>query len=222
MDNLKNVVVIFDLDGTLVDTAGDLAASMNEVLVKNGREAIDPVSVRHMVGQGARVMLSEGFARTGPPADEAHMPAYLAQFIDHYMANIAVFSRPFEGATACLEEFRAAGARLAICTNKREALARALLDALELTAFFDVIVGFDTASAPKPDPAPVHLCLQRAGCSRGVFIGDSDTDIKAAIAADMPCLLHLKGYGPAQMARGAFAGFNHYRDLPGLAFKALA
>ncbi len=213
MTELEDVAVIFDLDGTLIDTAGDLAASMNDVLAKNGREILDPSEVRGMVGRGARAILREGFARTGAPAEEADLDAYVASFLDHYMANIAVTSRPFEGAVEAMDGLCKAGARLAICTNKREGPAVTLINKLGLADYFDVIVGSDTTTAAKPDPTPVQLCLEKTNCTQGVFIGDSDTDIKAALAANMPCLLHRQGYGPTEMAGSAFAVFDCYKDL---------
>lgn len=221
--DLVGAAVLFDLDGTLVDTADDLAASMNHALLTAGGH--DPVAageVRHLVGYGARRMLVRGYELSaGRPASDAELDRATALFFSHYEANIAVHSRPFEGAVEMIEAFRARGARMAICTNKRESMARLLVDALGLTALFDSIVGADTLETRKPDPAPVRLCLEQTNAARAVFIGDSDTDIRAALAAGLPCFIADFGYGPLTLADQATAKFSDYRTLPALIERAL-
>ncbi|MEE2690830.1 MAG: HAD-IA family hydrolase [Pseudomonadota bacterium] len=219
--NLNGVAVVFDLDGTLIDTAGDLAAAMNHALREAGRPVVPGERVRHLVGHGARAMLLRGFEESGaaPPPEE--MDRHLTAFLDYYLAHIADRSRPFAGAVEAIGAMREAGASMTICTNKREAPARLLIEALGLSALFDAIVGMDTASAPKPDAAPVRLCLERARADRGVFVGDSDTDIKAAAAAGLPCLVANFGYGPLSLADQAFGRFDDYRALPQLVAAAL-
>ena len=218
---LDGVCVLFDLDGTLCDTAGDLAASMNHALVIAGLRPVPLARVRHLVGHGARAMLAKGLAEAGaPPATEAELDAHVRVFLEHYQDHLADLSRPFPGAGAAIEEMKKDGAAIAICTNKREALARALLSALGLTHLFDAIVGADTTGAAKPDPRPVRRCLDltsaKTGAKKGVFIGDSDTDIKAAGAAGLPCLAALFGYGPLDLCDQAFAPFSSYDEIPAL------
>ncbi len=214
---LDGVCVLFDLDGTLCDTAGDLAASMNHALAAAGRRPVPLARVRHLVGHGARAMLERGFAETGaPPPAEADLDAHVCVFLEHYQAHIADTSRPFPGAIGAIEEMRKDGAAIAICTNKREALARALIDALGLTANFGAIVGADTTGGAKPDPRPVRRCLDLTSTKRGVFIGDSDTDIKAAAAAGLPCIAALYGYGPLDLCDQAFALFSSFSEAPAL------
>ena len=157
----------------------------------------------------------------GRTADDGELDAALALFVTHYGANIAVASRPFDGVIEMIEELRADGARVAICTNKREAMARLLIEALGITPLFDTIVGADTAAAPKPDAAPVLLCMKRISAERGVFIGDSDTDIMAAAAAGMPCLIADFGYGPLTLLPKASAVFSDYRAAATLITAAL-
>ncbi len=213
MGPLDGGAVLFDLDGTLVDTADDLAASMNHALTGFGLAPTSPDEVRHLVGHGARRMLMRGFElANGEVADEATLDAALARFLDYYQAHIADHSRPFPGAVEMIEALRAEGACMAVCTNKREAMARLLLETLGLDGLFGAIVGGDTASAAKPDPAPIHLCLETLGVGRGVFIGDSDTDIKAAAAAGLPCLVASFGYGPVTLAGKAHSTFGAYDD----------
>lgn len=208
---LEGAAVIFDLDGTLIDTAGDLAASMNHALVLAGLSPVPAAEVRHLVGHGARRMLMRGYELSaGRAADAAALDLSLSRFLEHYQENIAVHSAPFEGAVAVIERLRADGAAAAICTNKREALAVRLMEALGLSGLFKTIVGGDTAGAAKPDPAPVRLCLEATRAERAVFIGDSDTDIRAAEAAGLPSFIAAFGYGPTALKDRAAGLFNAY------------
>jgi len=216
---LGGVAVIFDLDGTLFDTAADLAASMNHVLARHGRAAVPPGRVRHLVGHGARAMLDHGFRENGG-APSAGLDDHVAQFLDYYLDHIADQSRPFPGALAALDALEADGAAIAICTNKREAWARALVDALGLAARFPTIIGADTVGAAKPDARPVLAALARTGAKKGVFVGDSDTDIRAARAAGMPSIIALFGYGPLDQLDDAFGAFSAYADAPALIRRA--
>jgi phosphoglycolate phosphatase len=209
----EKYAAIFDLDGTFVDTAHDLAAAMNHALEEASLSPVDPDDVRSLVGSGARAMLKRGFELSaGRPAGEADLDVGLRAFLSYYADHIADFSRPFEGAVELVEKVRANGWATAICTNKREALAQRLLAALGLDRLFDVIVGADTTHAKKPNPAPVYLCMTATGATRGVFFGDSDTDVRAARAADLPCYLALFGYGPRMLADEAERVFESYAE----------
>ena len=219
--SLVGVAAIFDLDGTLIDTAADLAASMNFVLQHAGREPVPLDRVRHLVGHGARAMLDRGFRENGGAAP-VDLDPYVALFLEHYLQHIADQSRPFPGAIETLDRLQAAGAVIAICTNKREAWARALFDALGLTPRFAAIIGADTVGVAKPDARPVLAALQQSRAERGVFVGDSDTDIRAAHAAGMPCLAALFGYGPLDLAHEAHALFSSYEEVPALIRQASA
>lgn len=212
----EGVGVIFDLDGTLVHTAGDLADAMNFALGKAGRPPVPMEQVRHLVGHGAKAMLREGFGASGAPVEEAALDGHVENFLSHYLAHIADQSRPFPWVVETLDSLAAAGARLGVCTNKREAPARRLLDELGLATRFAAIVGMDTTSAPKPSAIPVHHCLTQLGAQAGVFVGDSDTDIAAASAAGLPCLFAEFGYGPSTRATEAAGRFADYRQIPAL------
>ncbi len=215
--DLTGAAVLFDLDGTLVDTADDLAASMNHALTAAGHGAVPAAEVRHLVGYGARRMLMRGYVvSTGREAAADELDLAMTRFLDHYQAHIADHSRPFAHVVEMIVAMKQRGARFAICTNKREALARRLLEALGLSHLFDSIVGADTAEAAKPDAAPVRLCLEQTGAMRAVFIGDSDTDILAAAAAGLPSFIADFGYGPLTLASKATAIFSSYRELPTL------
>lgn len=210
--DLRGGALIFDLDGTLVDTVEDLAASMNHALAAAGLSPVPTAQVRHLVGHGARRMLMRGFqVSAGREAQEGELDAAMTRFLDYYHDNIAAHSRPFDHVVEMIEGFLTRGARAAICTNKREALARHLMETLGFDGLFDVIVGADTTHAAKPDPAPVRLCLEKTGANRAVFIGDSDTDIRAAAAASLPCFVADFGYGPMTLGDQATA-FSSYRE----------
>lgn len=219
--DLSDCAIIFDLDGTLVDTAGDLAAAMNVALAAAGRPAIAGARVRNLVGHGARAMLVRGFEETGGAPPEAEIDAHLDIMLAHYFAHIADHSRPFPGALDAIGELRGRGAKTAICTNKREAPARLLIATLGLAPLFDAIVGMDSAAAPKPDPAPVRLCLSQTGARRAAFVGDSDTDIRAAAAAGLPSFIATFGYGPLTLGAHSTGLFDDYASLTRLIDEAL-
>jgi phosphoglycolate phosphatase len=187
---------VFDLDGTLIDTAPDLVATLNLLLAREGLATLPLAEVREMIGQGARALIERGFAAAGAPLDEARLSALFADFIAHYLAHIADESRPFPGALAALDVLDGLGARLAICTNKRTDLSVALLNALGLSRRFAAIVGADAAPAPKPAAAHLVATVERAGgrISQAVMVGDSASDAGAARSAGVPLVLVSFGY----------------------------
>ena len=178
-------VVAFDLDGTLADTAPDLAAALNHALERLGRPAVDPESVRHLVGHGARALLRKGLAASGDSSEELVERGFPI-FIDFYGANICTGTTCYPALEQALDELHAFGAKLAVCTNKPERLTHVLLDALDLTRRFDAVVGADTLPVKKPDPAPLREAIARAGGARAAFVGDSITDADTARAAGVP------------------------------------
>ncbi|GJL92421.1 HAD-IA family hydrolase [Hyphococcus sp.] len=222
-EDLKGMALLFDLDGTLIDTVEDLAAAMNHALKEVGLEPVPCGKVRHLVGHGARRMLVHGFQLSaGREAREHELDEGMTCFLRYYQDNIAAHSRPFEYVLEMTQSFRARGAQAAICTNKREGLARLLIETLGLEMLFETIVGADTAVAAKPDPSPVQLCLERTNARRAVFIGDSDTDIRAAKAAGLPSFIADFGYGPLTLANEATALFSSYREAEQLINNAFA
>lgn len=178
-------VVAFDLDGTLADTAIDLAAALNHALGVLGRPPIDPNKVRYLVGHGARALLRRGLGETGE-ADEALVERGYPAFVHFYSDHICVATRPYPGAEAALDALREDGVRLALVTNKPEALTPRLIEALGWGERFDAIVCGDTLPVRKPDPAPLHQAIALAGGGSAAFVGDSIIDADTARAARLP------------------------------------
>jgi phosphoglycolate phosphatase len=209
------LTILFDLDGTLVDTAPDLTAALNHALAVLGRPPIPAGDVRHMVGRGVRALLERGLAATGAVSDEL-VDAGVTPFLDFYARNIAVGSRPFPGVETAMDRLAAAGHGLAVCTNKPQALADRLIATLGWTARFRAVVGADSVPARKPDPGHVLATLAAAGgeASRALFVGDSRTDAEAARAAGLPLVLVRFGYSEEAVDElGAGALIGHFDGL---------
>jgi phosphoglycolate phosphatase len=199
------LLAVFDLDGTLVDSAPDLAASLNHCLREAGMDEIGLDDIRPHAGKGVRVMLEYAYDRAGVPLDEDVRATQTARFLAHYEAHIADLSRPFSGTVEMLERLAARGAVMAVCTNKFEGLARSLLDALGLSGHFATVCGADTFARRKPDPIHLLGTIERAGGSpaRTVMIGDTMTDVDAAFACGVPSILVDFGYEPDMAAHEA-------------------
>jgi phosphoglycolate phosphatase len=193
-----DATIVFDLDGTLVDTAPDLTNALNDVLTRRALAPVELATIRACVGHGARVMIEEALRRAGAEGDVDRM---LAEFLVHYEANIANESRPYAGAVAALDDLTAKGATLAVCTYKREYLSRKLLEELDLARYFSAVAGRDTFAVSKPDPGHLTQLIALAGGrpSRAVMIGDSDIDILTAKAASVPVILVSFGYAGAPL-----------------------
>ncbi|MCI5045072.1 MAG: HAD-IA family hydrolase [Aquisalinus sp.] len=213
----RNTVLIFDLDGTLVDSAPDLAEAMNHVLQLEGFTPLPPEEVRHLVGHGARALLEAGLAAHGSSVTDEKMDALIALFIEHYKAHLTDKSRPFPGVTEALSVLRDEGFPLAVCTNKREELALPLLRDLALSSYFECIICRDSLPKYKPDPLPLQTCAERTGTTSGIMVGDTMTDLSAALAADMACLIASFGYGRFESEEIKKARqFDHFDEIPGI------
>lgn len=190
--------VIFDLDGTLVDTAPDLMRATNHVLEAMGRPAISMAEVRSFVGHGARALLTRGLAATGGLPENYDVEPGYKRFVDFYSQNIADGSEPFPGVIRLLERLKEEGFGLGVCTNKLEGLSVQLLDALDMSRFFGAIVGPDTLGVAKPDPRPFREAVSRLGlvAPRAIMVGDSETDILTARNAGVPVIGVPFGYTP--------------------------
>ncbi len=207
--------IIFDLDGTLVDTSPDLAAALNHALGVLGRDPVPPETVRHLVGHGARKLLERGLAMTGT-VSPALVESGFAPFIAYYRDHIADGSRPWPGVEAALDALAAAGCRLAICTNKPVALSVALIAALGWTERFAANLGFDSVPAAKPDAGHVAATIAAIGgdAATTIFVGDSITDVSAARAAGVPVIVVGFGFSDRPVEDlGADAVIGHFNDL---------
>ena len=208
--------IVFDLDGTLADTAADLLAAANAVLPRAVLGPADAVTA----GQGGRAMLRLGYQRLGVAGEiERDYPRLLAA----YAEGICVQTTLYPGAVAAVEVLRGMGCATAICTNKPEALAVKLVRRLGVADLFDALIGADTLPVRKPDPAPYHLAVARAGGGRSLLVGDTDTDRQTARAAGVPVVLVT--FGPEGHAVARWqpeALLHHFDDLPDLVARLLA
>jgi len=196
------LTIVFDLDGTLVDTAPDLVSTLNVILAQEGLPPVAYDAARRLIGGGARGMIERALASEGREAGKADLDRMFDAFIEHYAAHIADRSRPFPQVEAALQHLAEAGHRLAVCTNKLEWLSVRLLEMLKLTAHFAAICGQDTFGVQKPDPQMLRLTIQRAGGepSRAIMVGDSGTDIRVSRAATVPVIAVDFGYSEVPIA----------------------
>jgi phosphoglycolate phosphatase len=188
--------LVFDLDGTLADTAPDLLASLNHCLALEGIEPVDPVTLKSYVGHGARVMIERAFTARQRPLAIAKLDGLQAEFLKHYIAEMPGRTVLYPGVPRVMQEFAGLGYALAICTNKLEGMSVRLLEGLGVAGQFAAICGGDTFAYRKPDPRHLIDTITRAGgsASRAVMIGDSRTDIDTAKAAGVPVIAVDFGY----------------------------
>lgn len=189
-------LVIFDLDGTLIDTAPDLIDSLNHTIAAADLAPVTFDDLTHLVGQGVRVMIRRAFELRKTPLDEPMADRLFDRFIEHYEAHMPGKSRPYAGVVDCLDRLSSAGMRLAVCTNKASQLAFPLMEKLGLTDRFAVMTCGDTFPVRKPDGRHILGTIERAGCepARSVMIGDSVNDILAARNAGIPSVAVSFGY----------------------------
>jgi len=208
-------IVGFDLDGTLVDSSGDLTAAVNDALASVGRAPLTIAQVKTMVGGGAKHMLMQGLEATGGIEADAFRPLY-RRMLDYYGNHLSVHTRPFPGAVAALDALAERGVRVAVCTNKFESFAIRLLTDLGLIDRFACIIGGDTLGPglSKPDRAPIDEMIRRSGGGHAAFVGDSIYDIMAARNAGIPGIAVSFGFllEPVEQM-GADAVIDSFDDL---------
>jgi phosphoglycolate phosphatase len=188
--------IVFDLDGTLIDTAPDLVDTLNIILAREGLAPVPFETARTMIGGGARILIERGLKADGRPGIAAEVDRLYGDFVSHYSEHLADRSQPFPGAIAAIEHLAAHGCRFAICTNKLEWLSVRLLEALGISGHFAAICGQDTFGVQKPDPGILLQTIRKAGGNtrRAVMVGDSINDIEVARAAKVPVIAVDFGY----------------------------
>jgi phosphoglycolate phosphatase len=197
------LTIVFDLDGTLIDTAPDLISTLNLILAREGMTPVAFDETRKMIGGGARGLIERALIAEGrdaaKPEFKPELDRMFAGFIEHYAAHIADQSRPFPELEATLDRLAAHNYRLAVCTNKLEWLSLRLLDTLNLTRHFAAICGQDTFGMQKPDPEVLRRTILKAGGApdRAIMVGDSATDVRTARAAALPVIAVTFGYSEA-------------------------
>lgn len=207
--------LIFDLDGTLADTSPDLLGATNAVLAARQRPLLDLAHLRHLVGFGARALISQAMAASGAPVGKEEMPALVEIFLDHYRAHIADGTRLFPHVTETLEQLKADGARLGILTNKPQELTDPLLPLLGLDGLFAIVYGAGKKPYTKPDPRIFQDVVTDCGGGLAVMIGDSITDLNTARAAGAPCILMSYGFTPVPASElGADIVLDDFAGLP--------
>ena len=187
--------ILLDLDGTILETAGDLATATNRTLAEYGRPQVSEEQVRTWIGDGVRALVQFAFEATGD-SDEALLDEAHDRFMRHYADCFADRSHPFPGVVATLQHFREAGIPLAVVTNKAAAFTEPLLEATGLRPLLDVVISGDTAPAKKPDPAPVRAALEAMGVAaeQAVLVGDSRNDVEAGLRAGCRVVCVTYGY----------------------------
>lgn len=222
---MRDATIIFDLDGTLVDSAPDLIRATNYTLEAHGVPTVDGDIIRPMVGFGARVMLITALRSLDRPTDEAELARMLDVFFLYYFDHLSDETRAFPGAPEAAHTLRNAGARLGVCTNKRETNARKLLTELGLADLFGVIAGGDTFAVKKPHPAHVlgTIDLLQGDATRAVMVGDTTTDADAARAAHVPFIAVSFGYVDGSVTDlAADAVIDNFSELPAVVQRLLS
>jgi phosphoglycolate phosphatase len=217
--------IVFDLDGTLVDTAPDLIATLNVLLSGRGLPEVEAAALRNMIGGGARALIERALWEQRIVLPNGELDRLYGEYLDHYAAHIADRSRPFAGAEAALDVLSAQGSRLAVCTNKLERLSVRLLDVLGLADRFSAICGQDTFPVRKPDPDMLRRTIARAGGSsdRAIVVGDSATDIGMARAAAVPVVAVDFGYTEVPVSQlGPDRVISRFEDLPNVVSEIFA
>ena len=217
---MRRRAVVFDLDGTLADTAPDIRAVANGVLAERGAEPLSLAETIRFIGNGAPAFVAR--MRAARDLAERDEPAMLAAFLRGY-EDAHDLTRLYPGVLPALERIAASGVRMGICTNKPEAPARALLKHLGLSDVFGTVIGGDTLPVRKPDPAPLRAALAALEADETLYVGDSEVDEATARAASVPFALFEHGYRKTPLDRVAPAmRFGDFVALPALAARAIA
>jgi phosphoglycolate phosphatase len=206
---------VFDLDGTLVDSAPDLCSSLNVVLRREGKPEMALADMPQLIGNGVRKLIERAFIRSGTALDAPRLDALYDDFVTVYTAHLADETKPYPGAIETLEALKAEGARLAVLTNKTQDAALKVLEALDMTRFFPVILGGGSRDYLKPDPRLLHEVIAELGGGPAAMIGDSRPDVETARNAGAPSVLVTYGYSTEPHdALGADALVDSFSEIP--------
>ncbi|MGV8951987.1 MAG: phosphoglycolate phosphatase [Cypionkella sp.] len=205
--------IVFDLDGTLVDSVADLQVATNAMLAEWDKPPLSIATISGFIGNGIPALV--GLARQDAGLPEAEQDRMQERMLAHYSDHPADLTRPYDGVVAALTELRAEGHRLGVCTNKLRGASVQVLQALDLMRFFDVVVGGDSMEVRKPDPAPLLLAFDALEFGRRLFIGDSEVDVETARRAEVNFGLFTRGYRktPVEDLVKTFA-FDDFAALP--------
>lgn len=216
-------ILVFDLDGTLVDTAPDLLTTVNRLLMRDGRPPLDNTVIRHLVGRGARNLIAEAFKATGHALPQERIEPLYQEFLTDYASHIAAESRPYPQVIETLDALKAEGVAMAVLTNKPHKNALQLLSDLGMTGYFGAICGQGLHSFLKPDPRVFTATVADLGAEgRPVMIGDSITDVETARAAGAPVILMGYGYTPEPaQTLGADEVLDDFSEVPAAARRLL-
>ena len=210
--------IIWDLDGTLVESAPDLATALNALLNEQGQLGHEVSKVRPMIGHGVAKLIERGFRASGAPLDPSAVEALVPRFMEIYTACCTDHTHLVDNARNVLEHFYHAGIKQGLCTNKPISVTRMILDALDIKGYFGSVVGGDSTAAKKPDPLPLLTCVDELGSrpEHALLIGDSGADVGAARAAKVPVILVPDGYtGVPAASLGADYVVGRLADIPG-------
>lgn len=217
MTALTQTAVIFDLDGTLIDSAPDIHAAIARTLAEEGQPPLSFDTVRGFIGNGVPVLIDRVMAARGERPDPTRRADLTARFLSQYEAASADLTTLYPGVRAALQALNDAGHPLGLCTNKPAGAARDILAAFDLLPFFAVVIGGDSLPTRKPHPEPLLATLCALKAAHGLFVGDSEVDAQTAAAAGMPFLLFTEGYRKAPVADlPHHAAFADFAMLPGL------
>jgi len=217
MPNTSPAAIVFDLDGTLIDSVPDMRHAINRLLAAFERRPLAAEEVREMVGDGAAELVRRAFVTTGTSLAPEHQGAAFERYVDFYAERPASLTTFYPGVPETLEALAAAGHRLALCTNKPERVMRPLLDILGLSGRFEVVLGAGVVAARKPDPAPVRWVLERleVAPAQALMVGDSRNDVLSGRAAGLPVVAVSYGYARMPVADlGADIVIDQFSELP--------
>ena len=213
--------IVFDLDGTLIDSAPDIHAASNALLAEDGLPPLSLDEVRSFIGKGVPHLVTRVLEAVGEPATAERHAAFVQRFEARYETAVGL-TRPYPGVVSALQALADEGFVLGICTNKPVGPTRAVLDHLGLTPFFGVIVGGDSLALRKPDPAPLRAAFAALPAPPVLYVGDSEVDAETAAALPVDLALYTQGYrkAPVSDLPHRFA-FDHFDDLPAIAQSVL-